>query len=337
MEEAPTISVLMGVYNEEEYLSDAIESILNQTYEDFEFLIVDDNSSDTSTEIVRAYDDPRIVLLENETNKGLTVSLNRALEHATGKYIARQDADDRSATNRLERQFAFLDANEEVAVVGTGARLIDSTGGTIDTRVGYCNPNYEDFLDTNHLIHGSVLARRAVLEDFDGYDEFFEYSQDYELWLRLSKTHKIANIPEPLYNLRIHDESVYFSKKDKSALYAKFARDLANGKVSSDVDSDLRQHGILQYWEHLNQSEKAVVHQDLATRYLRYGHTKAALEECHNANVEAGWSLALLVLVALAYSGGRTVSMAIWLLRRYHNMKHRIHNRFFCPYIHTFG
>lgn len=332
MADAPTVSVLMGVYNEEDYLSDAIESVIDQTFEDFEFLIVDDDSDDSSPEIVRSYDDSRITLIENEVNRGLTKSLNRALDRASGTYVARQDADDISAPERFEKQVGFLEAHDEVALVGTGAQLIDDEGNALDTRIGYCNPTYSDLLEKNHIIHGSILARRRVFEKLDGYDEFYQYSQDYNLWLQLAKTHRIANLPEPLYKLRVHDESVYFSRKDESALYSKFAHDLARGTVGPDTEADLRQNGILQYWDHLSNEERAAVHRELAIRYLRYGHCEPALEECYKAKSAAGLDLTLAGLLTLAYIGEPAISLTRWGFRRYLNLKARVHNRFFCPY-----
>jgi len=113
----PEVSILMGVYNEQEYLAESISSILNQTSENFELIIIDDASKDNFSEIVQQFDDERIRLLENKTNLGLTKSLNRGLDLAAGKYIARQDADDISEPDRLERQVAFLEDNEEIALV----------------------------------------------------------------------------------------------------------------------------------------------------------------------------------------------------------------------------
>jgi len=321
----------MGVYNEEEFLDTAIESLLTQTYRNFEFIIVDDASTDTTRDIATSYDDDRIEVLENKQNQGLTYSLNRALEYASGKYVARQDADDISEPNRLERQVAFLEEHDDVAVVGTGATLIDGDGNALDTRIGYCYPTHRDFLEKNCLVHGSILARRDVLEDVGGYDEFFRYSQDYELWLRLARTEQLANIPEPLYNLRIHDKSVYFSRKDKSALYSKLAHDMAMGTIDPETEAEVRNQGILEYWNHLTDTDRAAVHLELAQRYLRYGHRKPALDECRKARSVTGTSLSLLGQMALAYAGSRPISLTRWGVRRYLNLKTRIHNRFACP------
>lgn len=329
--EHTTISVLMGVHNEETHLKKAIDSVLNQTYENFEFIIVDDASADSSADIVRSYDDSRITLLENETNCGLTHSLNKALEHATGQYVARQDADDVSEPNRFERQIQFLERNEEVAVVGTGTTLIDGDGQAIDTRVGYCNPSFEDFMRKGHFIHGSIMGRQSVFEAVGGYDEFFRYAQDQELWLRLTRDHKLANIPDPLYRHRIHDDGVYFSRKEESALYERLARDLVTGEVDPEMKTELESDGILSYYDQLSADRRVDFHCDLATRYLRYGHTEQALEDCRNAREYDPYALRPLLLAGLAYAGPNITKGVKWAMRRYLNLKTRLLNRV-CPY-----
>ena len=132
----PAISVLMSVYNGGRYLADSIRSILDQSFGDFEFLIVDDASSDGSLEIIEEFacNDKRIVILRNECNLGLTRSLNLGLDRARGKYIARQDADDISLPKRLEKQWEFLEANHEIGVMGTAYYLINACGEIIGER-----------------------------------------------------------------------------------------------------------------------------------------------------------------------------------------------------------
>jgi glycosyltransferase involved in cell wall biosynthesis len=129
----PKVSVVMSVYNGEKYLCEAIDSILNQTFENFEFLIVNDGSTDRTLEILQSYRDPRIKVINNERNIGLTASLNKGLKIAKGEYVARMDADDVSFPHRLEQQKAFLDRNPRVAMVGSWAEVIDESGKTQET------------------------------------------------------------------------------------------------------------------------------------------------------------------------------------------------------------
>ncbi len=322
----------MGVFNEKEYLLESIESLLKQNLSKFEIIIVDDASTDNSVDIVQQYDDDRITLIQNNKNKGLTTSLNRALSEATGEYVARQDADDISDPDRLERQVQFLDRHKEVAVVGTGAHLIDGDGQVIDRRIPKCDPSFDDFLDKGHLIHGSIMARKSVLEDVGGYNEFFRYGQDQELWLRLAKKQSIANIPQPLYNHRIHDEGVYFSRKDESAMYGRLARDLATGTITSETLEEIERDGVLSYYHTLSSQQRASFHRDLATRYLRYGHIEPAVEQCKQASEYEPYALKTILLQILARGGPTAVTAVRWMMRRYLNSKNRIYNRFKCSY-----
>lgn len=327
MDDDPAVSVIMGVHDEAAFVGDAVDSILAQSFADFEFLVVDDASTDGSRAIVESYDDERIELLENESNRGLTRSLNRALREASGEYVARQDADDESHPRRLERQVRFLEREPDVALVGTGAHLIDEDGSTRARRVVLRDPTFEVLLDKNHIIHGSILARRAVLEELGGYDEFFRYGQDLDLWLRLTRDHRVANIPEPLYRLRIHDESVYFSRKDESALYSMFANHRARGALSEAAERRVRSEGIETYYEELSDEHRAAFHRDLAVRYLRYGHAERAREECRSALAYDPRSPKTLGLYALTFGGDRLVGPLLSVARRGLNVTYWLENR----------
>ena len=204
----PKVSVVMAVYNGEKYLREAIESILGQTLADLEFIIVDDGSTDRSAEIVKSYDDPRIRLLVNGSNLGLMRSLNRGLDAARGEYIARMDCDDVSLPERLARQVAFMDSRPEVVASGTWATDMDAEGRVIGPRqmpVGE-RMDYE-FWKPSPLIHPSAIIRASQLGE-TRYDPEAPHAEDYELWLRLKKRHRIDNLPEYLLLYRIHNESV---------------------------------------------------------------------------------------------------------------------------------
>lgn len=326
MVENPTISIVMGVHNDKDYLSNSIDSILSQTFQDFEFIIVNDASTDGSRAILQQYDDNRITMLENETNKGLTASLNRAIGMATGEYIARQDADDESHPHRLERQLNFLRKKPEIALVGTGAHLIDEDGSKQGQRIVFQRPTFEHLLEKNHIIHGSILVRHSCLRKMGGYDEFFRYSQDLDLWLRLSKKYRLANISTPLYRLRIHDESVYFSQKDESALYALFAIHRASGDLSSSTEKQVRKRGIEVYYDMLTEYQQASFHRDLAIRYLRYNHIEQAREECIKALNCNPNSIKAVGLYLLTFVGTTPVRLFTKLARQYLNIKYNVIN-----------
>ena len=203
----PKISVLMPVYNCELYIKEAIDSILNQTYSDFEFLIIDDSSKDQTISIIKSYNDARIQLIEKPVNSGLTLSLNMGLRFAKGKYIARMDGDDISLPERFEKQVAFLEANEDTVVCGTAFSIIGTN------EVVNVPENHEAIklalLKNNCIAHPSVMMRKSILDkDSIFYNAAKESAEDYDLWVRLLKIGKLHNLQEVLLKYRVHDKQV---------------------------------------------------------------------------------------------------------------------------------
>jgi glycosyltransferase involved in cell wall biosynthesis len=195
------VTVLMAVYNSEVHLSEAVRSILEQSYRDFEFLIVDDASTDRSVEVVESFGDPRIRLLRNERNLGLAVSLNRGLEVASGEYIARMDGDDISAKDRLMAQIDLLDRNPRVGACGTWIKHIH---GERIIRY-YTDPDILKciLLFDPPMAHPTVMFRRGLfLRNGLLYDGAYRRSQDYELWARASDFMQFENIPKTLLYYR---------------------------------------------------------------------------------------------------------------------------------------
>jgi len=207
---APKVSVLLPVWNAERYLAGAIDSVLAQTFTDFELLVVDDGSTDGSGALIRRHRDRRILRIENEKNLGVTRSLNLAIQRARGRYLARMDADDRCAPERFERQVAFLDAHPRVALVASRARRIDERGaplGVLDTPVDGEMLRRRVRLG-NCIVHGSVMMRADAVRALGGYDEAMERAEDYDLWLRIVQLHEIAALPDLLYDWRDHGDGV---------------------------------------------------------------------------------------------------------------------------------
>lgn len=209
----PRISVLMSVYNGELYLRQAIDSILGQTFPDFEFLIINDGSTDATREIILSYRDPRIRLIENEVNIGLTKSLNKGLSLARGEFIARQDADDISHPTRFEKQVEFLNTYHEVAVLGTQARYINAFGQLFRT-LGWERASNDICIRwlcmfESPFIHSSVMMRSKVVKDeCGGYNGDYLTNQDHELWTRIVYRHVCRNLVEPLIDFRTHSKSL---------------------------------------------------------------------------------------------------------------------------------
>ena len=196
----------MSVHNDLRYLPQAVDSILRQSFDDFEFLILDDGSGDGSGKYLATQTDPRVRLVRNETNLGLTRSLNRGLDLARGDYVARMDADDVAIPQRLARQVGFLESHPEVGIVGSSRVLIDEAGDVVahapaaetDGRIRW------KCLLGNPFAHPAVMIRRDVLDRHGlRYDERYRTAQDYELWTRLLAVSKGHNVPEPLLHYRL--------------------------------------------------------------------------------------------------------------------------------------
>jgi glycosyltransferase involved in cell wall biosynthesis len=207
----PETTVLMSVYNSEEFLKEAIDSILNQTYRDFEFLIINDGSNDSSEDILLSYGDCRIRLISNERNIGLAKSLNKGLKLAKGKYIARIDSDDIALPERLKKQVSFLNAHPEVGIVGTACILIDNHNRVLGINRFPINDLQIRWVSllTNPFAHPTVVIRRdSLIKNGLSYLESFHASQDYDLWVRLLKFTRGANLNEPLIRYRVHDNNI---------------------------------------------------------------------------------------------------------------------------------
>ena len=205
------ISVVMSVYNGEAFIRPTIESILSQTHQDYEFIIVNDGSIDSTLEIIKEYAllDSRIKIITRE-NKGLIYSLNEAIEYSKGEYIARMDADDICEINRLELQRIFLDENEFIDVVGADV-FIFSEKSRSTLKMPRKNSQLEStMLFSAPFIHPTVMIRRRCIKSFgfDVYKEAFKGAEDYELWIRLFNGSNFANIPAYLLSYRQHSNSV---------------------------------------------------------------------------------------------------------------------------------
>ena len=203
----PKITVLLPVYNCELYIKTAVESILNQTFTNFELLIIDDASTDATVSILKKFDDPRIQLIEKPLNSGYTNSLNYGLKIAKGQYIARMDADDISYPERFARQIAYLDNHPDVVVCGTTYKIVDNDKKIIlpqdheAIKIG--------LLWGNCVSHPSVMIRKKIVDDFSiRYDTSKEPAEDYDMWVRLLSIGKLHNLKEILLEYRVYGNQV---------------------------------------------------------------------------------------------------------------------------------
>jgi len=230
----------MSVYNGERYLREAIDSILNQTFTDFEFIVIDDGSTDGTADILRTYTDPRVRVISQQ-NQGLTISLNRGIAEAHGIFIARQDADDRSFPERFAIQVAFLSSNKDIALVGSAVEVISGTGKVLATfrHPGESADISEVITKYNCFWHGSVMFRRESFLALGGYSEAFVTAQDYDMWLRFSERYLLANLRDPLYAYRFSADSITVKRMVSQHRLAVLARQLAETRKAGGSADEL--------------------------------------------------------------------------------------------------
>ncbi|MCL6436418.1 MAG: glycosyltransferase [Leptolyngbyaceae cyanobacterium HOT.MB2.61] len=214
----PLVSVVMPVYNAESYVGEAVESILAQTFDNFEFIILNDGSTDRSEQILKQYQqrDRRIRIVSRE-NRGLIATLNEGINCATGRYIARMDADDIALPERFSKQVEFLETHPDYVVVGSKVLLIDPEGLPI---CPFSTLTEHEAIDAAHMegkggaiCHPASMLRRDVLQKVGGYRQEMKYAEDFDLFLRLAEVGKVANLPHILLKYRMHANSVGYTKR----------------------------------------------------------------------------------------------------------------------------
>lgn len=218
---APAVSVLMPAHDAAPFVTAAIESLLAQSFGDFELIVVDDGSTDATPELLAAVRDPRVVILTQPENRGYVPALERAIGVARGRYLARQDADDLSLPGRLAAQVEHLDRNPEVVLLGTAYRTIDPGGRTLATF-----PVPEDdgairwhMLFRNAFVHSAVMMRRAALDGLH-YDAAYKPAEDYRLWSQLLRRGRGANLAEPLVAHRRHPGQISERESEAQSAHA---------------------------------------------------------------------------------------------------------------------
>jgi glycosyltransferase involved in cell wall biosynthesis len=297
----PRVSVVMPVYNGQRYLAESVESILAQTLVDFEFIIVDDGSTDHSLAMLREYaqTDDRI-RIQSRPNTGISGALNDGLAVARAELIARMDADDISVPDRFERQVAYLDAHPEIVALGTSVELIDPAGLPIG--LDHTKQIHEDIERQllkgrgGSLYHPSALIRRRAIQQIGGYRAQYNDSEDLDLWLRLAEVGRLANLPQPLLKYRRHLESVTHRKyenqwKLKRAIVAE-----AYQRRGEPMPAD---------WTFAPWKPKPVAHQlrEWAWMALKSGHRSAARRHAMEAWRRSPFSSASWRVVLCALRG----------------------------------
>ncbi|WP_051361071.1 glycosyltransferase [Desulfuromonas sp. TF] len=245
------VTVLMPVYQGAAHLDAALDSILDQTFANFELLVVDDGSTDDSTTRVTARRDERIRLLRQPYNLGLVAALNRGLDEARGEYVARMDADDISLPQRLEKQLAFMDANPDVGICGTWMEAFSQ-----ESKIQWQSPGTHDeilcrLLFESVLYHPTVMLRKALVDKYGlRYNKHYPYAEDYELWSRCARLFRTANMGEVLLRYRIHGESIGGRRRQEKLATASRVRkrSLEELGLTPSVD-EMAIHDTLALWD----------------------------------------------------------------------------------------
>lgn len=242
---SPKLSVIMAAYNAEKFITEAIESILNQSFDNFEFLIVDDASTDATVSIIESFaqKDSRIHIFHNTENRGQAYARNTALQNARGEYTAILDADDIALPDRLEKQLTFLQRHPNVTLVGSSALLIDEHGKPIGTKGKPNDLRIIDFkmLIQNQFVHSTLMYRRSAVIDIGMYRHEFQHAEDYDLCSRLlTAGYHLTNMPEPLVGHRIHKQSMT-QKPDTQRPQAQRAIVINHRNISPYYDCSLSQ------------------------------------------------------------------------------------------------
>lgn len=214
----PDLSIVMPVFNAGRYIAQTIKSLLDQSYQDFELIIVNDGSEDNSEEVIRTFKDTRIMLINNLGNQGIVYSRNRGLSEARGKYIAPFDADDIARKDKFEKQIVFLEKHRDFGMIGSWAKLIDESGRLLKEQWKLAaSPGAipSILLFRNYFAQPAVLIRRECVPD-RGYKDGYDIGEDYIMWADIAKKSKVWNLPEYLVHIRKHQEST--SRKDEQLL-----------------------------------------------------------------------------------------------------------------------
>lgn len=309
----PTVTVLMPVYNGGRYLEVAIQSILQQTLKDWEFLIIDDGSTDSTPQILNEYArrDHRFTIVRNSENIGIPQSLNKGISLSSGKYLARMDSDDISLSDRFEKQVDYLERHPFIGICGT---WVKTTGSRKNIIIKY--PRNHDTivcaqLFASALAHPSVMMRRDTLEKHGlMYSTQFPYAQDYEFWVRCSNHTRLANLDEVLLILRQHDNKIGEKKKQDQSMAARRVREVQFRELGinpGETEVAVHEKILLEAWEAdrdflinvVSWMQRLITANSRTSRYPEpaFSNTLAAkwFSACSHASRLGLWTLALYV------------------------------------------
>lgn len=311
----PRVSVVMPVHDCEQYLRRSIESVLTQTFTDFEFIMVSDSHATKEIiSIIGSYSDRRIIHLRNKARPGFVPSLNLGIRSARGEYVARMDADDISMSERFEKQVRYLDHNPDTGILGTAFETIDEQDHVTSRETLPCDPKVMPWflMFGSPIAHPSAMIRRKLIEKLGGYSEL-PHGEDYDLWLRASQITDIANLPDILIKRRIH-RSTMTHRYYRAPRYEEAARIHANAisllfGVGVSADTALAMVGYIVR----TPEDAARAARMLRQLYIRFISRKQ-LKEQSEALVESDLTVRLRKLWLVSVRQNPLVSVKIWLI-----------------------
>lgn len=325
MTDAPDISVVMAVYNGEHFLPETLQSVLKQSHAGFEFLIVDDASDDMTPDLLAqaAATDGRIRLIRNERNLGLTVSLNVGLRAASGKYIARIDADDVCLPDRLAQQLAFMEANPDHSAVACGHHVIDASGLTMRTVSGGLDDWQIRWLGGFNppAPHPTYFFRRSC---YDGstnlYDEAFRTAQDFELWSRLALQGKTQVLPDVLVKYRRHANAItVLKRREQATSCAIIGRSNLGRRLPADIVSQLEP--LISLFSYQSEADRSTIIAAVTGCDAMLAHDLGSAPTARHRRWVRRMTAGLLAETILSRAGGlRSISKTLMFLfyaRRY--------------------
>jgi glycosyltransferase involved in cell wall biosynthesis len=273
------VTVALPIYNGGRQVRRALDGLLEQTVRPAEIIAVDDGSTDVTPEILSEYEREHetVRVLTHETNRGLPTALNAAIEATDQTYIARQDVDDQSVPNRIEEQYQYMTDHPAVDVVGAAVDVIDGQGNVQDTIHPPSDPS-SVLAHRNPFVHGAVMMHREAIEDVGGYDPLFDNSQDYDLWIRLDRAgYTLDSMQTVLYKLERSKGYISIEQRQRRVLYGLVARADPDRKEAYRLV--IRRQNILDVYDHLSRSEKAVYNRQSAETCIKHDSWLMAIRE----------------------------------------------------------